>query len=693
MDIYDYLDKNFNNIEIESIYEDYYTIGSENLTEGKNLDYFKYVTNHIKNVKKGYRWLKKNLPEIFEGKNKFKISLAIALHDRSKFLLNKEFKSYRDYFYGDKNDEQNKDAVHANFQKAWNHHQKINKHHWQYWVLIKADGSYKVLDMPYENIIEMICDWWSFSWKTGNLYDIFSWYEKNKKGMILSPNTISTIEGILKKMKNKLDELSKKNSNLSESVLDPIRKTRCPDIFSDVNEENPKLKPEIKELIMNAAIKFLEDIEIPDAKIIELFIVGSSLGFQYRDDSDIDVDLRINIEKDKLSGKFYLIPKGIVVPNTEHPINIYLLSADDPEYNFDKDAENAYDVLRDKWIKQSKLENKDQIPYAYVSGISEFLIDGMTLQLQRAERDIRELKKYIALDPNVVAITEKEKDEAISNKISDLLIDKDALSLAHHIMFKLDQEGFTDNPIRVSIDYKHDSRHFSMNNLIYKYIDSFKYYDKINDTIKQIDLEIENAQQEIKKNSAENTPEGQNKEEVQKEIKEEYSDDELKNILVENGYEPTEKNIRVFNKNYFIVDLQEKVIPEIITEDLRSKYEKKLNKIIFKASKKWSRVTAGFWGWFFSGIVGLILALEMTDKHNVALDEKEQELYDAIESDPKAEKVVNSIKAELEKEHPDKSVLKSLKKEFAAIVKQISLDIKKSANAYNTKPYLSLRED
>lgn len=483
------------------------------------------------------------------------------------------------------------------------------------------------------------------------------------------------------------------NNKLNESILDPIRKTRCEDLFDNVKSKNPSLKKEVIDYIISIANKFLQDINKPNAKILELFMVGSSLGFQYRDDSDFDVDMRVDIKKSELNGLFSKTPKNILYPNTAHPINFYLLAADDPEYNFDKQAENAYDILNNKWIKQSKLTNSSSIPHAYVRKVSEFIMDGMTLQIQRAERDIREITQYINLDPNVVAISENEKDEAISSKINDLLTDSDALALAHHFMFKLDQEGFEGNPLSVSIDYIADNAHYSMNNLIYKYIDSFKYYEKIETLRKEIRNIIQKAKEAIKANTASETVEGKNKAEVEKEIKEEYSDDELKNILVENGYEPTEKNIQVFKKNYFIVDLQERVIPEIVTEDLRSKYEKKLNKIIFKASKKWSRVTAGFWGWFFSGIVGLILALEMTDKHNVALDEKEQELYDAIESDPKAEKVVNSIKAELEKEHPNKSVLKSLKKEFAAVVKQISLDIKKSANAYNTKPYLSLRED
>ena len=62
------------------------------------------------------------------------------------------------------------------------------------------------LDIPYKYVIEMICDWWSFSWSKGDLYEIFNWYDKHKDRMILSKNTRELVEDILDQIKNKLDE-------------------------------------------------------------------------------------------------------------------------------------------------------------------------------------------------------------------------------------------------------------------------------------------------------------------------------------------------------------------------------------------------------------------------------------------------------------------------------------------------------
>ena len=63
------------------------------------------------------------------------------------------------------------------------------------------------LDMPKQHIIEMICDWWSFSWSKGHLDEIFKWYHTHRKHMKLSDKTRLTVEDILGKMLTKLNEL------------------------------------------------------------------------------------------------------------------------------------------------------------------------------------------------------------------------------------------------------------------------------------------------------------------------------------------------------------------------------------------------------------------------------------------------------------------------------------------------------
>lgn len=194
------------------------------LLEGveENEEYESYLHQHIGNVQKGYTWIKENLAEIISVDNYFEetsyygeLDEIIAKHDSSKRMklpdanqyydLKCEYDAYADYFYGEQTEE-----VKQAFDKAWLAHIHANPHHWQHWMLQNDEDGLKLLDMPYVFIIEMICDWWAFSWKQENLYEIFSWYEKNKDGILLSDKTRKTVNSILDKLKAKLDELEVK---------------------------------------------------------------------------------------------------------------------------------------------------------------------------------------------------------------------------------------------------------------------------------------------------------------------------------------------------------------------------------------------------------------------------------------------------------------------------------------------------
>lgn len=164
-------------------------------------EYNDYLNEHISNVIKGFEWLYDKLPEIFEGMSVNMMVSQINAHDDSKWS-DEEYPAYDNYFYEDKTKE-----VQEAFDLAWLHHQHNNPHHWQHWLLQEDDGGKKALEMPKEYVIEMIADWWAFSWKKDNLKEIFDWYANNKKKMILHPNTLEFVERILTLLRNKLGEV------------------------------------------------------------------------------------------------------------------------------------------------------------------------------------------------------------------------------------------------------------------------------------------------------------------------------------------------------------------------------------------------------------------------------------------------------------------------------------------------------
>ena len=157
-------------------------------------EYSNYIMEHVANVEKAYIWLREK--EIISDE----LTTQINWHDVSKYL-NDEYDAYDNYFYGRKTEK-----VKLEFNYAWLHHIHNNPHHWQYWVLVNDEDRTHALEMPREYVIEMICDWWAFSHKSGNLYEIFDWYKSHKKNMILHENTKKLVEELLDRIKEELNK-------------------------------------------------------------------------------------------------------------------------------------------------------------------------------------------------------------------------------------------------------------------------------------------------------------------------------------------------------------------------------------------------------------------------------------------------------------------------------------------------------
>lgn len=184
--------------------------------------YDEYLHEHISNVNKAINWLFDH--GIVSSKNLWIENLDNSLnavsqaHDESKFMP-EEYDAYDDYFYGKEGkDEDDIEVIDNAFDYAWLHHIHHNPHHWQYWVLINDDdGKPMPLEMPKHYVIEMIADWMSFSFKTGNLTEIFDWYDAHSEKMILHPNTKKLVERMLNEMERILKKDEEKDDAQTSS--------------------------------------------------------------------------------------------------------------------------------------------------------------------------------------------------------------------------------------------------------------------------------------------------------------------------------------------------------------------------------------------------------------------------------------------------------------------------------------------
>ena len=152
-------------------------------------EYLEYIKANKERVEKFASWLKTNCPEVFEGVDLGHFDAMIREHDDSKFS-EEEFEPYARFWYND-SDHYDYDPE---YERAWEHHWLNNEHHPEYW-----NGE----DMPYIYILEMLCDWGSFSIDKGDLGELSDYYyneAKEDSEKALSDATQEIIEDLLVKI-------------------------------------------------------------------------------------------------------------------------------------------------------------------------------------------------------------------------------------------------------------------------------------------------------------------------------------------------------------------------------------------------------------------------------------------------------------------------------------------------------------
>lgn len=126
--------------------------------------YLDYLEEHLNNVAKAFSELSEACDghEYWVGDDYswWKLKAEVEAHDLSKFGKN-EFIQYRDYFYP----VSDKDKAESGFSAAFENHKKENHHH------------HETVE-NYNDIVHMVIDWMSMSYKFGGSPRDF--YEKTK---------------------------------------------------------------------------------------------------------------------------------------------------------------------------------------------------------------------------------------------------------------------------------------------------------------------------------------------------------------------------------------------------------------------------------------------------------------------------------------------------------------------------------
>lgn len=114
-----------------------------------------------------------------------------------------EWRPYSAFFYSDGDE--------AKFDAAWLKHIHRNSHHWQHWVLHEDSGGMKTVEMPTNDVYEMVADWCGAGRAITGRWLVKPWYESNKEKIILHPRSRKLAEALIESMESYTAQFPNRN--------------------------------------------------------------------------------------------------------------------------------------------------------------------------------------------------------------------------------------------------------------------------------------------------------------------------------------------------------------------------------------------------------------------------------------------------------------------------------------------------
>jgi len=261
---------------------------------------------------------------------------------------------------------------------------------------------------------------------------------------------------------------------LQENALDPIQKERCKDLFIPGKDI---LKEKVKYYLIDTFLKWFKKMGHGKDEIKTMYIIGSSLGFQYTETTDIDLHIQVKFSQEKADELGKMLPNGNTLPETKHPVQFYLTTIIDKEI---ENGDNAYDILHDKWLKKTGKEDAE-VPVSQILEISKFFMAGIEDRMAEYKRDKKELEIYKSYSPEKQEIAQKDLDKLIVDKENEIKADLDALYIGYHVIRGLRKEVFYEDnsELEFLVDIKIKKPNFSVSNLVYKTLDRFGYLKEL----------------------------------------------------------------------------------------------------------------------------------------------------------------------------------------------------------------------
>ncbi len=239
------------------------------------------------------------------------------------------------------------------------------------------------------------------------------------------------------------------NKYLRESVLDTTK-----DVLNPIFWKNDKLKSEIKDAILDAIDSVLDNYD-------EVYFVGSSTGYNYNEDTDVDIHIIINdITEKEADDLFNKLPTELFFET--HPVQFYV----EADEEFDEAKGSVYDILNDKWIiKPIKPDFK--VPYEYVMEVSKIFMSGIDDRIQELKTDIIDLK----------FLEDNNEEERCKIKRDEIKADLDSLYMLKNLLYDMRTGSYTGADMNFFKQFGKGNE--SLQNMVYKMIEKAGYLENI----------------------------------------------------------------------------------------------------------------------------------------------------------------------------------------------------------------------
>ena len=267
------------------------------------------------------------------------------------------------------------------------------------------------------------------------------------------------------------------------SVLDIPRDGLDKEIW-DVNDEEIRLQPAIRDQILDVVDGFLDDTGIPDEALLGVLVYGSILTNQWNPTTDVDgrilldknamANIMPGVTGDELYEQVEDSVHDIPLGDTQHPLNFTIVLEGEMGELGQTEFDSVFDVLEDSILKDPVFVDEDFDPNEV---FSEDLEETKQI-MQKIDDLIRETKMdvidYGILQQAVEQVKNPQKIvDQLNVKIKEVEQDISAVVDEYADISEKRDEAFTKDP---EDDWR-QSRHWAPGNVQKKFLERYKYID------------------------------------------------------------------------------------------------------------------------------------------------------------------------------------------------------------------------